>query len=90
MDEVDQAVQSARELLASGDVIGARDALESYRSGTDPRALFALAETYDPAIVKDPSQANAAQAKAFYEAAAKAGSQDSAERLARLALVHAN
>ena len=90
VDEVDQAVQSARELLASGDVIGARDALESYRSGTDPRALFALAETYDPAIVKDPSQANAAQAKAFYEAAAKAGSQDSAERLARLALVHAN
>lgn len=90
VDEVDQAVQSARELLASGDVVGAREALESYRSGTDPRALFALAETYDPAIVKDPSQANAAQAKAFYEAAAKAGSRDSAERLARLALVHAN
>ncbi|PRH86874.1 hypothetical protein C5L14_16430 [Labrys okinawensis] len=90
VDEVDQAVQTARELLAGGDVIGAREALESYRSGSDPRALFALAETYDPAIVKDPSQANAAQAKAFYEAAAKAGSQDSAERLARLALVHAN
>lgn len=90
VDEVDQAVQSARELLASGDVIGAREALESYRSGSDPRALFALAETYDPAIVKDASQANAAQAKAFYEAAAKAGSQDTAERLARLALVHAN
>lgn len=90
LDEIDQAVQSSRELLAGGDVVGAREALESYRSGTDPRALFALAETYDPAIVKDASQANAAQAKAFYEAAAKAGSQDTAERLARLALVHAN
>lgn len=90
VDEIDQAVQTARELLASGDVAGARETLESYRSGSDPRALFALAETYDPAIVKDPSLANPAQAKAFYEAAAKAGAQDTAEPLARLALVQAN
>ncbi|WP_448952406.1 hypothetical protein [Labrys neptuniae] len=90
VDEIDQAIQNSRELLANGDAVGARQVLETYRAGSDARALFALAETYDPAIVKDGSQADAAQAKAFYEAAAKAGSKDSAERLARLALLHTN
>lgn len=90
LDEVDQAVQTARELTANGDIDGAREALESYKTGSNPRALFALAETYDPAIVKDPAKADPAQAKAFYEAAARAGSQDTADRIARLALAHAN
>ncbi|CAM5766191.1 hypothetical protein LMIY3S_01738 [Labrys miyagiensis] len=91
LDEVDEAVQSARELTSIGDIDGARQALDSYKNGSDPRALFALAETYDPAIVKDPAKANPAQAKAFYEAAAKAGSRDNtADRIARLALAHTN
>jgi len=91
LDAVDEAVQTARELTANGDIEAAREALESYKTGSDPRALFALAETYDPAIVKDASKADPAQAKAFYEAAARAGSQDNtADRIARLALVHAN
>ena len=90
IDEVDQAVQNARELLAAGNVQEARAILETYRTGSDPRALFALAETYDPAIVHDPAQANAAQAKDFYEAAAKAGSKDTADRIARLQVDHVN
>lgn len=91
LDEVDEAVQSAREMTTMGDIDGARQALDSYKNGSDPRALFALAETYDPLIVKDPSKANPAQAKALYEAAAKAGSQDNtADRIARLALAHTN
>jgi hypothetical protein len=90
LDEVDEAIQNARELAASGDVDGARAALESYKTGSDARALFALAETYDPAMVHDASKADPAQAKAYYEAAAKAGSQDTADRIARLQLAHAN
>ncbi|WP_413987976.1 hypothetical protein ACMDCR_18290 [Labrys okinawensis] len=91
LDEVDEAVQSAREMTMMGDIDGARQALDSYRNGSDPRALFALAETYDPSIVKDPSKADPAQAKTLYEAAAKAGSQDNtADRIARLALAHTN
>lgn len=90
IDEVDQAVQSARESVASGNIQEARATLEAYKNGSDPRALFALAETYDPAIVHDSVQADAAQARIFYEAAAKAGSQDTADRIARLQIDHVN
>jgi hypothetical protein len=90
LDEVEEAIQNARELAASGDVDGARAALELYKTGSDARALFALAETYDPAMVHDASKADPAQAKVYYEAAAKAGSQDTADRIARLQLAHAN
>ncbi|MDQ0393553.1 hypothetical protein [Labrys monachus] len=90
VDEVDQAVQSAHEFLAAGHVDEARAALAAYRTGSDARALFALAETYDPAIVHDAAQADAVQARGFYEAAAKAGSQDTADRIARLQIAPVN
>jgi hypothetical protein len=84
LDAVDLAVQDARERMASGDVAAARLILERYRDGGDPRAVFALAETYDPSVTKDPAFSDAKQAQALYEAAEKAGFAGSADRLARL------
>ena len=84
LDEIDMAVQEAREKAAYGDVDGARKALEPYRAVGDARALVALAETYDPSLVHNPALADAKQAQQLYEAAGKAGFQGSADRLAKL------
>lgn len=84
LNAVDVALQDARELSAMGDFAGAREVLEPHRASGDPRVLFALAETYDPLVNRTPSQADAKQAQALYEAAGKAGFQGAADRLAKL------
>ena len=86
LDAIDLAVQDARERMGTGDVAAARLILERFREGGDPRALFALAETYDPAMVRDATLADPKQAQELYEAAGRAGFAASADRLARLQL----
>jgi hypothetical protein len=84
LDEIDMAVQDARDKSAYGDVEGARKILEPYRAVGDARALVALAETFDPSLVPNPTLADAKQARQLYEAAGKAGFKGSAERVAKL------
>lgn len=84
LDPIDLAVQDAREHMAGGNAADARLILEPYRNSNDPRALFALAETYDPGFERDPGLVDARQAQALYTAAGKAGNTAAAERLSRL------
>lgn len=84
LDAVDVGVQDARERIAAGDIRSARLILERFRDRNDPRALVALAETYDPALIHDASLADAKEARQLYEAAGKAGIEGMADRVARL------
>ena len=84
LDEIDMAVQDAHDKFAYGDIEGARKGLEPYRAVGDARALVALAETFDPSLVRNPALADAKQAQQLYEAAGKAGFKGSAERVAKV------
>lgn len=44
-------MNKARELVRSGNIAAARGLLERAAEGDDSDALFALAETYDPAVL---------------------------------------
>lgn len=84
LDEIDVAVHESRERIGAGDIGGARAALLPYRGGNDARVLVALAETYDPVIIKTPQFANVREAKALYEAAGRAGFKGAEARISRL------
>lgn len=84
LDPVALAVQDAADRLAAGNLAAARLILEQYRGSGDARALFALARTFDPAEQPNPDAQDRKQAEALYEEAARKGSQQSAEHLARL------
>jgi len=71
--EVDRLLRRGNDLLTTGDIAGARALFLRAASGSDPSALRALAQTYDPQILgtmrvrgvkPDPSKA-----KALYEQA---------------------
>ena len=85
LDQIDVAIQDARERTASGDVARARLMLAGLQNTGDARVLMAMAETFDPAMVRDPGTADARQALRFYEAAQQAGMPGAADRVARLA-----
>ncbi len=81
-------IEDARRLIAAGNVVAARDTLATAAAAKSPRALFAMAETFDPnllaawgtrGIVADP-----ARARALYEAAAGLGLEEARARLAAL------
>jgi TPR repeat protein len=71
--EVDGLLKHGKELFAIGDIAGARALFLRAAAGNDPSALTALAQTYDPQVLRtmrvrgvkpDPSKA-----KAYYEQA---------------------
>jgi len=77
------------ELMAAGDIASARTMFERVAEEGDAAAAFALAETYDPAVLKAmPLRGgitpDAGLARRWYEKARDMGSSSAAERLARL------
>jgi hypothetical protein len=83
--QVDTYLKRARELVGLGDVFAARLMLSRAAEGKDSRALVALAETYDPVVLRrwrvvgmrpDPDRA-----RALYEEAVGQGSKTAGEHL---------
>ncbi len=76
-DEVKRDCAEGMIALANGDVAGARSLLERAAEGGDARALFVLAETYDPKTLEQfgilGAKGDAAQARGLYERALAAG-----------------
>ena len=72
--DVQRLLARGRALSAAGDISGARLVFEYAASGNDPAALHALAETYDPAVLKRwrvlGPQADPEKARSLYEQAA--------------------
>ncbi len=83
-----QILAVAERFVATGDVLAARAMLQDRAGLGEPRALFALAETYDPHMLsswaaKD-AQANVTYARFLYEAARRGGVAESQTRLEAL------
>jgi hypothetical protein len=78
-------VAQARRQIAVGDIAGARLLLEPAAAQDDMDALFALAETYDPQMLRRwrviGPRPDDAMARALYEKAAKRGHAEAAARL---------
>jgi TPR repeat protein len=78
-------VARARGQIAVGDIAGARLLLEPAAAQDDMDALFALAETYDPLMLRRwrviGPRPDEAMARTLYERAAKRGHAEAAPRL---------
>jgi TPR repeat protein len=78
-------VARARGQIAVGDIAGARLLLEPAAAQDNMDALFALAETYDPLMLRRwrviGPRPDDAMARALYEKAAKRGHAEAAARL---------
>jgi hypothetical protein len=77
------------ELMAAGDIAAARTMFERVAEAGDAAGAFALAETYDPTVLRAmPLRGgitpDAGQARRWYEKARDMGSSTATERLARL------
>lgn len=87
---VASAIEEARGLFQSGEVLKAREWLQSAgsRNGRNPDLLLELARTYDPIYLdrlsKKDASANAGIARALYEQAASFGSSAAAFDLLQL------
>lgn len=75
-------LDEARRRIDAGDILGARDALATAAAARSPRALFAMAETYDPNLLAAWGirgvAADAERARALYTASLLLG-HDAAE-----------
>jgi hypothetical protein len=83
-----QILAVAERFIATGDVLAARAMLQDRAGMGEPRALFALAETYDPHMLaswaaKD-AEASVTYARFLYEAARRGGVAESQTRLEAL------
>jgi hypothetical protein len=83
-----QILAVAERFVATGDVLAARAMLQERAGSGEPRALFALAETYDPNMLaswaaKD-AEASVTYARFLYEAARRGGVAESQTRLEAL------
>jgi hypothetical protein len=77
------------DLIASGDIAAARTVFERVAEAGEAAGAFALAETYDPAVLRalrlhGGIKADPALAQRWYEKAKDMGSAAAAERIARL------
>ncbi len=83
--QVDSYLKRARELVTLGDIAGARLLLSRASEGKDSRALAALAETYDPVVLRGwrvvGIRADQDRARALYQEALKAGNKTAGEHL---------
>jgi hypothetical protein len=79
----------ANELLAQGNINGARTALERAVEMGSARASFIIAETYDPRVLSGwktfGTRGDLSKAREFYAKAAAGGIEEAKERLASLA-----
>ena len=80
-----QILAVAERFIATGDILAARAMLTDTAAAGDPRALFALAETYDPNLLASWSAGNIdpspSYARLLYDAALRAGMPDAQTRL---------
>ena len=83
--QVDSYLRRARELIGLGDVAAARLMLSRAAEGKDSRALVALAETYDPVVLRNwrvvGMRPDPDKARALYEEALEQGSKTAGEHL---------
>lgn len=90
-DEVAFLMKRGVELMALGDMPAARMMFQRAADGGEAAAAIALAETYDPVVLKKKDNrgammsADAAQAQSWYEKAKKLGSIEAPDRLEKLA-----
>jgi hypothetical protein len=88
-DELDLLMKRGEEFIASGDLAAARLVLERAARAHDARAAFALASTYDPAVLETMQVFGTAGdlelAIMWYERAKQYGSRDAGPRLLALA-----
>lgn len=84
----DEISAQAKELIAAGEVESARRVLATARASGNPAVLFALAETYDPNVLKTYSGVNVRpdidKARGLYLLAKLAGVREAQQRLAAL------
>jgi TPR repeat protein len=88
--EIASMIEKGAALIGIGNVRGARMVLQRAAEAGDPAAAFALAETYDPLVlkrldVKGGITSNIALANIWYEKAKDLGSIMASERLKSLA-----
>ncbi len=87
--EIAVMTKNGMELMASGDIAAARMVFQRAAEAGDARAAFALAETYDPMVLKKLGARGAiapdvALAQRWYEKARDLGSTAAPERIIRL------
>ena len=86
--EVPRLMTRARELLRQGDIAAARNVLEHAAETKDAAALYALAETFDPAVLRSwnvlGTRGDAARARDLYAKALAGGVHEASERLSEL------
>jgi hypothetical protein len=87
--EIASSIKRANALIASGDIAAARLVLRRPAEAGDAHAAMALAETYDPAILKKLSvhgvMPDVTIARSWYEKAKKSGATEATQRLEVLA-----
>jgi TPR repeat protein len=88
--EIALMVKNGTEYMANGNIGAARMMLQPAAEAGDPVAAFALAETFDPLVLrklntKGGISANVGLAQTWYQRAKDLGSAVASERLERLA-----
>ena len=88
-DEIAMLLKRGEEFVGQGDFAAARLVLRRAAEARDARAAFALAATYDPAVLQQVGAVGIAPdaelARRWYERAAEYGSADASRRLEMLA-----
>lgn len=85
---VGSLIKRAQDMLAAGDVKGARALLLRAADAHDPRAAYALAQTYDPSILRPTGIADAsdlAMSRSWYQRAREWGAPEAQHQLDALA-----
>ncbi len=84
-EEIDGLLKRGQDLIGTGDISGGRLLLTRAAEAGDPRASFALASTYDSAVVASLGVVgtfpDSVKARAWYAKAAEQGSTEAARRL---------
>ena len=88
-EEIAVLLQRGKDLIAQGDIAGARVTLKRAAEANHAEAALALASTYDPFVLRELKvygfSADAAMARAWYERAKELGSAVAPRRLEMLA-----
>ncbi|CCE10555.1 conserved hypothetical protein [Bradyrhizobium sp. STM 3843] len=91
-NEVGSLIRRAQEMLATGDVKGARVLLLRAADAHDPRAAYVLAKTYDPILSRQSGAADAgpdlAQSRTWYQRAREWGAPEAQRQLDALATTY--
>jgi hypothetical protein len=92
VNEVGSLIRRAQEMLAMGDVKGARALLLRAADARDPRAAYSLAKTYDPVLSRQSGAPDArpdlAQARSWYQKAREWGAPEAQRQLDALATTY--